>query len=385
MPGTFQHAVIIVIDTLRADAIEAAHTPHLDAIASSGSQVKRAWASGTWTAPSIVSLFTGSPIRAHGWDLPAGHIGRYPRLPALPTLAETLQAAGFTTTALVTNPYLTQELGFNRGFDQYLRTTDTAMPGSLERLIEGQTKTAQRHFLYLHLMGPHSPLKPSPEARLRHGLSDTWFSGRQGLQIGAAKRNTKAGVRSAYKAAYHAVLEDTDARLGTLIETLTALGPDTLLIVTSDHGELLGEHNIVGHGRHLWEPLTQVPLLVRNLDGMPSQLRTDALADLTTRLLDVQATWPSTVAGSQTLVSQREGAVAIRTDGPSKWLWNAQGAYHYNLAQDPGEHTPSSMDQAGIAAKERFFAAHPQAAALPLETHLPEETLEELKVLGYAD
>ena len=113
-----RHAVLVVIDTLRADEMARASTPHLDSLAASGTVVGRAWSSSTWTVPSVVSLWTGMPPRQHGWDLPSARIGQYPPLPAAPTIAQVLSKAGFSTTGLYANPYLAQELGFESGVRQ---------------------------------------------------------------------------------------------------------------------------------------------------------------------------------------------------------------------------------------------------------------------------
>jgi len=384
-PARFEHAVLIVIDTLRADVLAEAHTPNIDQLAASGVQVRRAWASGTWTVPSIISLFTGAPVRTHGWDLPAAQIGRYPRVPALPVLAEVLSSHGFETTAMVTNPYLTQTLGFDRGFDRYLRTSDKAMLGSVQRSFLRQRDPARRQFLYLHLMGPHSPLAPSPEARARNRLEDRWFEGPTGLQIGAAKRNRPPGVRPAYRTAYRAAVEDTDVRIGALIAALGSLGPDTLFVLTSDHGELLGEHNVVGHGRHLWEPLTRVPLMVGDVQGLPQKLNIDAIPDLMTELLGVPSSWPTKVDAAGPLVSQREGALAMSRDGDQKLVWNAEGSHRYDLAQDPGEQTPLLMDHPDLEVRAAWEARVLEGPALPLEVELLPGTKEALKAIGYAD
>jgi arylsulfatase A-like enzyme len=384
-PARFEHAVLIVVDTLRADALAKSHTPSIDQLAASSVQVRRAWASGTWTVPSIISLFTGAPVRTHGWDLPAAQIGRYPKLPDRPLLAEVLSAHGFQTTAMVSNPYLTQTLGFDRGFDRYLRTSDTAMLGSVQRSFLQQRDPARRQFLYLHLMGPHSPLSPSPEARARHSLEDRWFEGPSGLQIGAAKRNRLPGVRAAYRSAYYAAVEDTDVQIGALLAALGSLGPNTLVILTSDHGELLGEHSVVGHGRHLWEPLTSVPLIVGDVQGLPPRLSIDAIPDLMTKLLGVPASWPTKADASGPLVSQREGALAMSRDGEQKLIWNSEGSHRYDLAQDPGEQTRLLMDHPDLEARAAWEARVQEGPALPLEVELLPSTKKALRALGYAD
>ncbi len=381
----FQHVVLVVIDTLRADVARTAHTPNMDALAAAGERVDRAWSSGTWTAPSVVSLFTGAPIRAHGWDLPVGHIGRYPTLPTRPTLAETLQGAGFHTTALVGNPYLTAEVGFARGFDRWSRTSDTAMLRTLEHAFLPQLDAGGRHFLYLHLMGPHSPLAPSSEARTRHGLASRWFQEPRGLMIGAAKRNQQDGVRTAYATAYRAVVEDTDARLGRILQALTPLGTDTLIILTSDHGELLGEHGMVGHGRHLWEPLTHVPLIVRGVQDLPHRMSIDAIPDLVTRLTGVPASWPTQAVAGSVLVSQREGLLTMSPDGRTKWIWGELDTESYDLEQDPAELVPLSADPRAARFRATWESQVPAGPVLPLTVDLSKDTRSALKTLGYTD
>lgn len=69
-----RHAVLIVIDTFRADSLDNARTPHLDALAPRGQRTEVAWSASTWTLPSVISLLTGRHVRQHGWNC-AGHGG----------------------------------------------------------------------------------------------------------------------------------------------------------------------------------------------------------------------------------------------------------------------------------------------------------------------
>ncbi len=70
-----RHVLFLLIDTLRADALQDANTPAIDALAARGATAKRAWSAGTWTVPSVVSIFTGSSLREHGWDSQAARMG----------------------------------------------------------------------------------------------------------------------------------------------------------------------------------------------------------------------------------------------------------------------------------------------------------------------
>ncbi len=191
------HAVLIVLDTLRADVLTQANTPVIDALASAGASVPRAWSAGTWTVPSVISLLTGMSVRQHGWDLPTGRIGKYPPLPTVDTLPTVLHAQGFATDGWYANPYLAEDLGFSRGFDSWHRSADPSMPGQLAKLVKSRFDDGQRHFVYLHFIGAHSPLRPSDDARQLHHLDPQWFDERGGMNIGLAKRNRPAGARQA--------------------------------------------------------------------------------------------------------------------------------------------------------------------------------------------
>ena len=106
-----QHAVFIVIDTLRADALAQTETPHLDALAERGDQVDVAWSSATWTVPSVISMFTGQHVREHGWDVRRARMkDELPPLPENATLAEVLAGTGFDTSALCANVILSRAL-----------------------------------------------------------------------------------------------------------------------------------------------------------------------------------------------------------------------------------------------------------------------------------
>jgi len=381
----FHNVVLVVIDTLRADTARTAHTPVLDSIAASGAEVPRAWASGTWTVPSIVSLFSGAPVRSHGWDLPAARIGQYPDLPPIRLLAERLRDAGFDTTGLYANPYLSEALGFDRGFNRWIRTTDSQLSSKLASIVNQEVDPTRRQFFYLHLIGPHSPLRPSQASQRRAGVDSQWFDNSLGLQIGAAKRNQQAGIRQAYRAAYGAVVEDTDVRLGQALSALGTLRDDALIIVTSDHGELLGEHDTMGHGRHVLEPLTHVPLIAGDVSSLPPTMTIDAIPDLVTRLTGLASDWTTTAGPGMPLVSQREGQVALSIDGVEKGVWGPQDAQAFHLERDPGEVSPTPMTAALQEAHTNWIQAISPAEPSALIHSLPPQAQSELRALGYAE
>jgi membrane-anchored protein YejM (alkaline phosphatase superfamily) len=381
-----RHALVLVIDTFRADAIgERTHTPVLDGLVRDGEMVGRAWSAGTWTVPSVASLFTGMTVREHGWDLPSAKMGKYPALPDVPTLASVLKGHGFHTTGLWANPYLAEPLGFDRGFDAWTRVSDRSAPAKVAAAV-GAWKEGERHFLYVHLLGPHSTLRPSPEAMARHGVAPSWIDPKIGFDVGRAKRNREAGVREAYENAYYAVVEDTDARVGAMLEALGPHRDDTLIVVTSDHGEMLGEHGLFAHDAHVWEQLTNVPLVV--VGGgrdLPDTLGIASVPDIVTDGVGVMHRWNVQSDDALPLVSMREGRVAFSPDGRTKGMWITDKLSVFDLTADPEEMSPlTHRDQELLSARAAWEQATPAGTTSMEAVELSAETREELRALGYA-
>ncbi|MCB9745277.1 MAG: sulfatase-like hydrolase/transferase [Alphaproteobacteria bacterium] len=388
-----RNALIIIIDTLRADALAAAATPHIDSIAQAGQSVARAWSAGTWTAPSVISILTGRPVRQHGWDQPTGRMGKYPQLPSVPSLPQVLSEAGFSTTGLYTNPYLAEELGFHRGFDTWRRVSDKIMVKEFAKVLLNEWDGEGRHFAYLHLLGPHSPLQPSEAARARWDVEARWFEeARFGMDIGAAKRDRTGEAREAYRRGYHAVIEDTDAIIGGILEALGEQRAETLIVLSSDHGELLGEHEVVGHGYWVWEGLTHVPLIVENGPPLPEALGIASIPGIVTHGLGLDTRWETVEHGwveGVPLASQREGKLALSADGVSKGVWHdaasAKSVEVYDLSTDPGELERLPREAELRQLRGQWETLVPPGRVGPAEVALPEQTKEELKALGYVE
>jgi hypothetical protein len=344
-----------------------------------------AWSGGTWTVPSVISLFTGAPVRQHGWDGPTGQQGRYPKLPALPTLAETFRAAGFTTIGLYANGYLAEELGFDRGFDVWRRVPDAAMPKALaETLAALPPDPDRRHLLYLHLLGPHSTLRPSAEAAARHGVTEAMTAaGRPGLDIGAVARARRdPTVAETYRRAYHAVVEDTDAQLAALLTAMGPIAEHAAIVVTSDHGELIGERGLAGHGAQLFAPLTHVPSGAVNVGPLPASLSTVSTAARLTEAAGLEVRWP--VVPELPLVAQREGALTLSLDGEAQAIWReGEAAAVYRVGAIEAE--PTADDGRFERARAAWEAAVPEGARPEEAEALSPGTEEALRGLGYLE
>jgi len=225
-PRTARHLVVVTIDTLRADRLgcygsTTVATPRLDRLAREGAMAPDASAHVPLTRPSHVSLFTGL--------LPAAHGIRDNVSPALdatvPTLADTLHAAGFRTGGFVSSIVLSRQSGLHRGFDTYsdgfdageddarfLNTIQKRGDGPAAEAIawlEKEAPSGARLFAWLHLYDPHDPYEPPEPYASR-------YAGRP----------------------YDGEVAYADDLLGRLDDALARLGlrDDTLLVVTSDHG-----------------------------------------------------------------------------------------------------------------------------------------------------
>jgi len=268
-----RHLVLISIDTLRADRVGVYSgrklTPALDRIARQGAYAAEATSHVPLTRPSHATMLTGLwPWQVGLRDnLSAG------ALPSSPLLAEILKNAGFETGAFVSSIVLGSRGGFARGFDRY----DDALPrgdaASLETLqrpggetvrealrwLEGKTN---RIFLFVHLYEPHDPYEPPEPFASQH--RDSPYDG---------------------EVAY------ADSLVNQLGEGLERLGlaSDTLLIVTSDHGEGLGDHDETLHGFFVYQTTLAVPLMLRG-PGIAPGTRIDdtvGLVDLLPTALDL--------------------------------------------------------------------------------------------------
>ena len=253
-PSGAKSVVLVTIDTLRADHVGAygasfAETPTLDALAAAGVRFETAITATPLTLPSHASILTGMDPPAHG----VRHNGTFKLAPEVTTLAERFQAGGWATGAFVGAVVLKARYGLDQGFDLYddeIRG-DKAAPGGYVERPAGEVVGAARawlartdrpFFLWVHLYDPHMDYK-APEAFMRR------FPDRP----------------------YDAEIAYADYQVGRLLEALRARGrlADTLVVVTSDHGESLGEHGETTHSMTLYDSVLAVPLLMAG-PGLPA-------------------------------------------------------------------------------------------------------------------
>ena len=243
-----QNVLLVTIDTLRADALGCyggpARTPNLDALAARGTRFDFAHAHAVLTRPSHASILTGTYPFEHGVR---DHSG-YRMKPGTATIASMLKQAGFATGAFVGGVPLERRFGLDSGFDVYDDRFGRSGNNSDFTLAErpaGEVVAAadawiggqhERWFAWVHVFDPHAPYTPPAPF-------DTEYAGRP----------------------YYGEVAYVDQALGPLFDAARHSSRPTLVIVTADHGEGLGDHGELTHGLLAYETTLRVPLILTQL------------------------------------------------------------------------------------------------------------------------
>jgi arylsulfatase A-like enzyme len=303
------NVLLVVLDTTRTDALScyggpAGATPAIDALAAESTVYRGAYATSFWTLPSHGSMLTGLYPSEAGATSETNHLPEQ-----VTTLAERLAAEGYRTGAVVRNPWLSAERGFAQGFDHYIegwRDDD----GRSEVAGEGAATAAgvdwigkefdgvDPFFLFVNLNIAHMPYTP-PEEVFRRFASQPWSSAR------LARLRTIEGGWAHFAGAfplddidfqilrelYSAEVAVADSLVADLLDAVRRQGAldQTLVIVTSDHGENLGEHGMIDHLYSLFDTTVRVPLLIRYPARFAPGVRVDevvSLVDLVPTVLD---------------------------------------------------------------------------------------------------
>lgn len=445
-PSRPPNVLLVVLDTLRADAVHGysapqRQTPTLAALAREGALFTQARSTSAWTVPAHASIFTGRYPSRHG----AHHEGG-----ALPgealTLAELL-ADTHDTAAFVENPHLTREKRFDQGFAVYRNTwrmrrhpaTD-ALPTHrlVRRWLAGRTGE-RPFFLFINYMTPHLPYRPPPAYEQRFAgaavdpalLADLRsFGDREARLFIAGRLALSPPELELLRRLYAAEVAFVDARLRMIIAALRRGRQldETLVVVTSDHGENLGDHGLMEHQFCLYETLLRVPLVMRLPGRIAAATRRDdpvQLVDLFPTVLEAAGVprerWPPqegasllgaplpaerpVVAEYMLPHEQRRIFASEIPDfdfaplfrrlrslqiGSEKLIVAAGGRPElYDLASDPGELTNLAAErpQAVRRLAERL-QRWLEAGLGPLDpeaVELGDETLEALRSLGYVE
>ncbi len=394
------HVVLITLDTTRRDRLgfygyARKTTPRLDELAALSVVYEHAVAASSWTLPSHASIFTGKFPSSHGADYdPEGPLRLTQAIagpeewaeyrasglsPGERTLALKLRDAGYETAAVVGGPWMKRVFGLDPGFESYddegIGDVNGRLASEVTASALGVLESRSEHplFLFLNYFDPHGPYEaPSP------------FGGTFGPEPGDR---------------YDEEILYMDHHVGRLLDGLKSNGifDDSFILVTSDHGELLGEHGKMGHGATLFEEEIRVPFLVK----YPKDERAPGRSDDPIHHIDV----PSLVLERLGLAERKEhpllaevrplpfvsseGAWRALYLGERKLLWNSLGNHAlYDLERDPREERdlaaedPERVTEA-IGLLDKVVSSLPLPGAPGPPAELDEETLKALRGLGY--
>lgn len=280
-PPARPNVLLVSIDSLRADHLGSYGyardtSPAIDALAREGVLFEKAISPAPWTVPAHMTLLTGLPPEVH--DVVSV---RQKLSPDAVTLAEAMQGAGYETAAFVSGPTVMAHFGFDQGFALYDESMVEASPKKIGDVVTspglvelvngwlGRWSDAGRRapfFLFLHMWDVHYDYVPPPEYVQRFdpdytGDVDTrHFETNPRLHRDMDPRDLAHVI-----ALYDAEIRFTDDHLARLVARLRALGvlDDTIVVVTSDHGEEFFEHGQKGHAKTLYDEVLRVPLVVR--------------------------------------------------------------------------------------------------------------------------
>lgn len=294
--------VLILIDTLRADHLGVYGYPRdvsttIDAFARQNLTFEYALAAAPWTPPSVASMFTGFYPSAHGVHT---HVYERRRKTAtaaplrgevlsedLDTLAEVLRRDGYRTTAVTTNAWISERLGFAQGFDTFevhdYSPAEVVNQRAVAHLDELRSSDAP-FFLFLHYMDPHEPYAAPRD-------------------FGHYYRGTPPGLEPGVEHAslvnqYDEEIRYVDAQLGSLFAYLRQIEQydDTVVLLVGDHGEQFYERGQRGHGIRVHNEELHVPMILKAPGLSGSVPVTVSLVDVYPTLLGLAgiSTPPST-------------------------------------------------------------------------------------------
>ena len=377
----FDNVLLISIDTLRADHLSCygftkVKTPAIDSLARSGVLFKNTVSPAPFTLPSHVSMLTGLIPPAHGVQDNGGFYLKED----IPTLAEVFRTNGMSTAAFIGAFPLDSRFGMDQGFETYddsyptvNNVNEITMPErSAAEITEASlkwlnSKKAGRWFAFLHYYDPHFP----------------------------------------YKGSYAEEIQEVDKQIGRVLKFLrdNSLDKKTLVVVTADHGESLGEHQEKTHGIFAYESTLRIPLIFSPFQGKVVESRV-RLIDIAPTILALQKlSFPTRTQGTS-LVKWIQGDSQNTSDSyfeslslslnagwaPLRGFYSGSMKYIelpvrelYDISKDPGETKNLCSDRQLCNLWQAKFSTHfrPFSAQQAKPAQLDKETMEQLKALGY--
>jgi len=270
--------VLISIDSLRADHLgcygySKTTSPNIDTLANEGIVFTNAISTTTWTLPSHISMLTSLYPEVHQ----VIHDGKKLSDTAV-VCSEIMKEAGYLTAGFVSGPYLSSEFGYNQGFDLYddytinYSSNEESHKGITSTKIHQQvTKWLEKNyrnpfFLFIHYWDVHYDYAPPPpfdtmfDPNYKGTITGKDFARNERINPEMPKRDLEHII-----SVYDGEIAFTDSYIGKLMQYLKHLGiyENTMVILTSDHGDEFFEHGSKGHRRNLFDETLKVPLIIK--------------------------------------------------------------------------------------------------------------------------
>ena len=445
------NVVLVVLDTVRADHLSVygygrRTSPHLEALARHATVYQRAYAPSNATLPSHASLFTGLWPSVHGAHADNG--GWRELDASTVTLAQRLTERGYATISIAANyNFLSHGFGLDRGFqyvdarppewtpfgnpppytlraglarlidwsggfsrEHLLKRTASEVTDAGIAMVERLRQQSRPFLLFLNYMDAHSLcIPPEPFASMfpeqRRDLPLGLFNQRLEAFHGGVPARVPAGERQFFLAQYDRAIAYEDAEIGRLVQALgdRGLGSNTMIIVTSDHGETFGERGIIGHGTSTYDDQTRVPLIVK----LPGQSASSLVKEPTTTMMvhdwilaaaglgevreaqpvvaeafpfDVPPAMQPLVRGGRAIIEGRYKLITKTSSQPEL----------YDLVDDPLEEHDLASSPAGLAMRaplearlQRWLDERPARLAQTRPRQLDTQAEKRLRSLGY--
>lgn len=402
--------LVVSIDTLRADRLGSygyarETSPNLDALAAQSLVFRDVLAQASTTAPSHRSLFTGRYVFQHENDTAT-----------LPVMAGLLARAGYRTAAFVDGAQMSRRFGMAKGFETFFDTggyneEGAHVGGGLEVLGPEVVRWLEAHgderfFAFLHTYDVHCPYTP-PEPYFSM-FTDGYQPGFE-VEGRCGKHYFNGLDLSADDFAYLGALYDggvryTDEKLAPVLGALSRLGLDqnTVVVITSDHGESLGERGTVGHNE-VYDVQLKVPLIVhlpsghhaeidtpvQSIDVLPTLLATLGVPSPELPGTDVRAFVDAPPEPARHRLAERGSTVrgTVRTDERfSLHVDGGEPSALFDLQRDPAETTDllDSEPERAERMRSAYEALGARGERVPVYPEdLDEKTRDQLRALGY--
>ena len=418
--------VLITLDAARPDhfssyGYERLTTPNIDRLAEQSLVFTNVFALVPNTPRSVPTMLTGLSFLNHGVTEEESVLA-----PSATTLAEHLREAGYRTACFTATPNNSRSIGTEQGYDEYYelwtevpRTTSRTPDYMATRAVEwlGAIDNSKPIHLQLHFVPPHAPYDPAPEFdHFTDRAYDGSIDGHPKTLQAIDKKNlaTTDSDLAHIISLYDGNLRAADHAVEQVLQALRNRGRwnDTVVLVTSDHGEAFSEHGRMLHNNTVYDEMLRVPFILRmpttvDRDGIDLD-RTATLADIVPTLLaaaSIRSAGPldgvNLLDLSPRARARSERAVLARTAHPEplrclrtpRWKTiltpSGQGEL-YDLAADPGEQSNAAFDNLPVYVGmgqllTRRLTAPPRLVRSAREEDLPKKERDMLRTLGYLE